>query len=125
MANVASANININKADVINKQDSKEWILKSSSTLKENIHNWAKKANWQVAWEEGTVDYPIDFDVTLRGDFDDEENGPVAQVALAYRQAHQPLVFSFKTGNKVLVVRNYVFEQKLFRESWQKFGKEN
>ena len=85
----------------------KSWVLKTDLTLKENIEAWAKESGWTVSW--AAVDYPVSVQVTLSGELD-EENGPIHSLSEAYRQSEQPLVFSFKTQNRVIRVENATYK---------------
>lgn len=85
----------------------KSWTLKTELTLKENVEAWAKTSGWNVSW--GAVDYPISVPVTLVGELD-EEGGPLHQLSEAYRAAEQPLVFSFKSLNRVIRVENAIYK---------------
>lgn len=89
------------------------WTLEKGKSLKENVMDWAKKAGWHVAWNGS--DYPIDVPATFTGTFDDE-NGPIAALSNAYAQAEQPLIFDFKSANRTLVVSNYSYEQRFFKD---------
>lgn len=88
-------------------EKAKTWVLKTDKTLKENLEQWAKEEGWSVSW--GGVDYPVSVEVALTGKWDDE-NGPIGQLAQAYRSAEQPLNFTFYS-NKVLRVENAAYKQ--------------
>ena len=100
---------NLNSKPIANPN--KTWTLEAGKTLRENLSNMAKKSGWQITEEswEGS-DYMVDVSVTLRGEFDDAENGPIAQIAEAYSKAQQPLVFNLMEGNKTLYVKNYEYQ---------------
>lgn len=100
----------------------KSWKLNSLMSLKENVEAWAKQSNWNVMWLG--VNYPIDFDTVLMGEFEDEE-GPIAQLSAIYEKSKQPLVFDLKYGNRTLVVKNLDFEQRLFKENIDSIGVQN
>jgi hypothetical protein len=86
----------------------KSWTMEPAKTLRENVEAWGKSAGWNVSW--AGVDYPITSSFALKGEFDDENAGPMAQLAKAYETAAQPLTFQFFT-NKVLRVENATFRQ--------------
>ena len=78
------------------------WILKPGKTLKENLVDWVAAAGWSgLAYEAD--DFPISYEVRLTGSWT-AENGPIAQLATIYGETAMPLIFTLKTGNKVLLV---------------------
>ena len=78
------------------------WILKPSLTLKENLKEWVKAAGWNgLAYEAD--DFPVSYEVRLTGKWDSPA-GPIAHLANIYERTALPLVFTLKTGNKVLHV---------------------
>lgn len=89
------------------------WILSKDKTLRDNVQAWANKAGWHLAWLAS--DYPVDVPATFTGTFDDEK-GPIAALSNAYSQAEQPLIFDFKSANRTLVVKNYSYEQRFFKD---------
>lgn len=98
------------------------WSLTSSMTLKENVENWIKlmnanesdpKKHWQLSW--GAVNYAIESSVELKGKFDDEVNGPFAQLVDAYKDAKQPIAIEFYRNN-VVRVKNATFKPVLEEE---------
>lgn len=95
---------------------SREWLLSNKTSLKENVEAWSKRAGWSVAWNG--EDYPVDVSTILSGDFE-ADNGPIAQLAVAYRSAKQPLIFRMMEGNKTLVVQNQEYEQRMFQENYR------
>lgn len=97
------------------------WVMVGSKTLKENVEDWAKKANYRVVWT--AVDYPVENRV-LTGDFD-AENGPIHQLSKDYGLApkrtnragnesrvNQPLSFLIYQ-NRTLVVEDIQYEQDI------------
>lgn len=86
----------------------KAWVINTTMTLRENVEAWAKEAGWTVSW--AAVDYPVSTKFTLTGLFEDEEAGPLRQLAKAYESARQPLTFTYYT-NKVVRVENASFQQ--------------
>lgn len=85
------------------------WTLSKSKTLRENIEDWAKQAGWTVSW--GAPDYRIVADVTLTGAID-AQDGPIARVIAAYKDADQPLRASLSSGNKVIRIESRNFQQE-------------
>ncbi len=88
---------------------SQTWTLSKSKTLRENIESWAKQAGWTVSW--GAPDYRIPADVTLTGAID-ANNGPIARVIAAYKDADQPLRAVLSSGNKVIRIESRNFQQE-------------
>ncbi len=88
---------------------SQTWTLSKSKTLRENIESWAKQAGWTVSW--GAPDYRITADVTLTGAID-ANNGPIARVIAAYKDADQPLRAVLSSGNKVIRIESRNFQQE-------------
>lgn len=117
-ANVAVAGLEgltATPAPVIN------WVMVSSKTLKENVEDWGKKANYRVVWTG--ADYPVENRV-LTGDFD-AENGPIHQLSKDYglspkkttragteSRVNQPLSFLI-FQNRTLVVEDIQYEQDI------------
>lgn len=86
------------------------WKIKSGMSLKANVIEMAKIANYTVEWMG--KDYPVDDSRILSGDFDGEV-GPIKQLSIDYgvtSRVEQPLSFVFYQNNK-LVVEDYKFEQ--------------
>lgn len=88
---------------------SSTWLLSKDKTLKENVEGWAKQAGWVVSWD--APDYRIIADVTLTGAIDSND-GPVARVIAAYKNAEQPLSAKLSEGNRVIRIESRNFKQE-------------
>lgn len=88
---------------------SSTWLLSKDKTLKENVESWAKQAGWVVSWD--APDYRIIADVTLTGSLDSND-GPIARVIAAYKNAEQPLSAKLSEGNKVIRIESRNFKQE-------------
>lgn len=94
------------------------WILDESKSLKENVEELGKKANYKVVWLG--EDYPVDETRSISGSFDGD-SGPIKQLSLDYgpkSRVKQPLTFQF-FQNRTLVVENWKFEQQSFPQYGQ------
>ena len=89
--------------------NSSTWLLSKDKTLKENVQSWAKQAGWVVSWD--APDYRIIADVTLTGPIDSND-GPIARVIAAYKNAEQPLSAKLSEGNKVIRIESRNFKQE-------------
>lgn len=85
------------------------WLLSKDKTLKQNIQDWAKQAGWVVSWD--APDYRIVADVTLTGAIDSND-GPIARVIAAYKNADQPLSAQLSEGNKVIRIQSRNYQQE-------------
>lgn len=86
------------------------WILNPGLSLKQNVIDWAKQAGWHVEWS--AVDYPVVAKVVFHGAFD-ADNGPIATIIQAYKQASQPLTAHLTTMDHVVYVENTTFQPQV------------
>lgn len=79
------------------------WTLKAGKSLRENLDEWAAKANWQIDWSKTEINYPIDHTATLVGAFSGK-GGVLDRVLSATSDRQTPLTGRFYRGNNVVVI---------------------
>ncbi|AYG47692.1 hypothetical protein DV532_25695 (plasmid) [Pseudomonas sp. Leaf58] len=82
---------------------SQVWTLKAGKSLRENLNDWAAKANWQIDWSKTEMNYPIDHTATLVGPFAGK-GGVLDRVLSATADRQTPLTGRFYRGNNVVVI---------------------
>lgn len=82
---------------------SQVWTLKAGKSLRENLNDWASKANWQIDWSKTEINYPIDHNATLVGPFAGK-GGVLDRVLSATSDRQTPLTGRFYRGNSVVVI---------------------
>jgi hypothetical protein len=87
------------------------WTLSADKTLRQNIEAWGKQAGWTVSWDPQMPDYPITVPVTFVGALD-SQGGPLYQLALAYKEADQPLTIRMMRGNHTIRVEKLDYDQQ-------------
>ncbi len=75
------------------------WTLQKSLTLRENLDNWARSADWSLEWRT-RHDYAITHPASFAGTLVDA----VGALLKHYRSAPIPLIAKFYSSNSVLVI---------------------
>lgn len=97
---------------VVSAAPQKTWSLVAGKTLRENIEMWAATAGWTVSWD--AVDYAIPANIRFVGELDDDA-GPLAKLAEAYKTSDQPILINASSIDKVIRVENLEKRQKVVR----------
>lgn len=82
------------------------WTFaRADGTVHQAMQRWAREAGWQLVWEVDR-DFPIDADVTLRGDF----LGALTQAMAVLRDTDFPLQARVQAETRVVRVVRYLPE---------------
>jgi type IV pili sensor histidine kinase/response regulator len=76
------------------------WIGEESSTLRESLETWAKKAGWLVIWDKNIaeIDYPLLASVQFQGTFDEAASAFIS----LYKKARIPLLLDIQLSQKLI-----------------------
>ncbi len=85
------------ESETVNRSGS--WTLLPQKTLRNNLSDWSKQANWNLQWNSRH-----DYDVYHRSTYDGSFFEAVQEVLEHYKNASVPLAASFYEGNSVLVI---------------------
>lgn len=72
-------------------------------TVHQALQRWTREAGWQLVWEVDR-DFPIDAEVTLRGDFLDA----LTQAMAVLRDTDFPLQARVQSGTRVVRIVRYL-----------------
>lgn len=78
-------------------------FLRADGTVHQALHRWSREAGWQLVWEVER-DFPIDAEVTLRGNFLDVLN----QTMAALRDTDFPLQARIHAETRVVRIGRYL-----------------
>jgi transposase len=78
-------------------------FLRADGTVHQALQRWTREAGWQLVWEVER-DFPIDADVTLRGDFLDALN----QAMAVLRDTDFPLQARVQAETRVVRIVRYL-----------------
>ena len=82
------------------------YILQEERMLSDNIVEWATANGWRVVW-----DAQSDFRITNTFETKGTLLNVVDQVISLYKKSKQPMMVKFYTGNKVIQVKDFHYEQ--------------
>lgn len=82
------------------------YMLQEERMLSDNIVEWATANGWRVVW-----DAQSDFRITNTFETKGTLLNVVDQVISLYKKSKQPMMVKFYTGNKVIQVKDFHYEQ--------------
>jgi hypothetical protein len=78
-----------------------EWDVREGELLSQLMRRWGAESGWTVVFQS-TDDFIIEANVTIRGTFPEA----AGEVMKSFSNSEPPLDADFKTGNRVIIIKN-------------------